>query len=269
MYRAVRIVRRSRVIQKMDEQFRMRSVLVVFDFDHTISNDNTDVVARKLLPQEKLTDSVKELCRPYGWIAYMAKIFELLHANSIDIKQIERAIVNISPVPGIETLLKELHSNDCEIIIISDSNTLFIDYWLKSKHLDHVITKVFTNPARLDEKGMIQIDMYHVQDSCKLSTVNLCKGQILETYIKQRRDEGVNFDRVVYVGDGKNDLCPILRLSERDLAFPRKDYMLIKILNDTENHEILKVKARVFPWSDGIQILKKLEEEIGLSQSSL
>ncbi|XP_043256021.1 pyridoxal phosphate phosphatase PHOSPHO2-like [Colletes gigas] len=247
----------------------MHSVLVAFDFDHTITNDNTDVVARKLLPQEKLTDSVKELCRSSGWIAYMAKIFELLHSNCIDIKQIERAIVNIPPVPGIEKLLRELHSNGCEIIIISDSNTLFISDWLKSKKLDHIITQVFTNPAKLDDNGVIRLDMYHVQDFCKLSTVNLCKGQILESYIKKRRDEGVHFDRIVYVGDGKNDLCPILRLSERDLAFPRKDYMLMKILNGTENHEIPKVKARIFPWSDGVQILKKLQEEIGLSQSSL
>ncbi|XP_076625500.1 pyridoxal phosphate phosphatase PHOSPHO2 [Colletes latitarsis] len=247
----------------------MHSVLVAFDFDHTITNDNTDVVARKLLPQEKLTDSVKELCRSSGWIAYMAKIFELLHSNYIDIKQIERAIVNIPPVPGIEKLLRELHSNGYEIIIISDSNTLFISDWLKSKKLDHIIAQVFTNPAKLDDNGVIRLDMYHVQDFCKLSTVNLCKGQILESYIKKRRDEGVHFDRIVYVGDGKNDLCPILRLSERDLVFPRKDYMLMKILNGTENYEIPKVKARIFPWSDGIQILKKLQEEIGLSQSSL
>ncbi|XP_015438200.1 PREDICTED: probable phosphatase phospho2, partial [Dufourea novaeangliae] len=238
-----------------------RSVLVAFDFDHTISNDNTDVVARKLLPQEKLTDSVKELCRTSGWIPYMAKIFELLHSCSIDSKQIEKAIINIPPVPGVEKLLRELHVRGCEIIIISDSNTLFIGQWLKNRKLDHLVAQVFTNPAKFDENGVLRIDMYHVQDSCKLSTVNLCKGQILESYIKKRRNEGVHFDRVVYVGDGKNDLCPILRLSERDLAFPRQDYILVKILNSTEKMDIPKVKSRVFPWSDGMQILKKLEEE--------
>lgn len=116
---------------------------------------------------------------------------------------------------------------------------------------------------------MIRLDMYHVQDSCKLSTINLCKGQILDSYIKARKDQGMHFDRVVYVGDGKNDLCPILRLSERDLAFPRKDYMLIKILSGSENYEIPKVKASVFPWSNGTEILKKLQEEIELSENSL
>ncbi|XP_078052648.1 putative phosphatase phospho2 [Augochlora pura] len=239
-----------------------RSVLVVFDFDHTISNDNTDVVARKLLPQEKLTDNVKQLYRTSGWIPYMAKIFELLHSSLIDIKQIEKAIINIPSVPGIENLLKELHVRGCEIIIISDANTLFIDQWLRSKKLDHVITKVFTNPAKVDANGVIRIDMYHVQLSCKLSTVNLCKGQILESYIKQRKNEGVHFDRVAYVGDGRNDLCPSLRLTERDFVFPRENYMLIKILNGSKKMDIPEMKARVFPWSDGTQILETLEDEV-------
>lgn len=240
-----------------------RSVLVAFDFDHTITDDNTDIVARNLLPKEKITDSVKNLYRSSGWIAYMAKIFELLHSNSIDIKQIKTAIVNIPPVSGIETLLKELFVRGYEIIIISDSNTFFINEWLKNRNLNNIITQIFTNPAYVGDDGMIKLDMYHVQNSCKLSTVNLCKGQILEDYIKKRNNENVHFDRIIYIGDGKNDLCPILRLSERDIAFPREDYVLMKILNNTENNQIPKINARVFPWNDGIQILKKLEEEIG------
>lgn len=238
-------------------------MLVAFDFDHTIANDNTDVVARKLLPEEKLPDNVKDLYRSSGWIAYMGKIFELLHSSSIDAKQIENAIVNIPAVPGIEKLLRELHGRGAEIIIISDSNTLFIDQWLTSKKLDNVITRVFTNPARIDEEGVMRVDMYHVQNTCKLSTVNLCKGQILEDYIKKRAGEGINFGRIAYVGDGRNDLCPILRLSEGDLAFPRKDYVLIKVLNNAESYEFPPVKARVIPWSDGMHILQTLEQEIG------
>ena len=49
----------------------------------------------------------------------------------------------------------------------------------------------------------------------------MCKGNILEEYINERRAQGVVYDFVAYSGDGKNDLCPTLRLSENDLAFPR------------------------------------------------
>ena len=49
----------------------------------------------------------------------------------------------------------------------------------------------------------------------------MCKGDIIEEYIKERGEKGVVYDFIAYSGDGKNDLCPTLRLSENDLAFPR------------------------------------------------
>ena len=49
----------------------------------------------------------------------------------------------------------------------------------------------------------------------------MCKGDIIEEYIKERREQGVVYDLFAYSGDGKNDLCPTLRLSGNDLSFPR------------------------------------------------
>ena len=40
----------------------------------------------------------------------------------------------------------------------------------------------------------------------------LCKGDILEAHIKERRaEEGVEYDFVVFCGDGTADLCAVLR----------------------------------------------------------
>ncbi|XP_015592304.1 pyridoxal phosphate phosphatase PHOSPHO2 [Cephus cinctus] len=241
-----------------------RPLLVAFDFDHTIVDDNTDIVVRKLLPEEKLPDSVRGLYRSDGWTAYMRKIFELLHANGISLSQIDTAIQNILPVAGIETLLHKLHDSNCEIIIISDSNSLLISTWLKHKKLDNLIAQVFTNPAWANENGMMCIDMYHVQDWCKLSTKNLCKGHILEEYIKKRFEDGVQFEKIMYVGDGRNDLCPILRLSENDIAFPRKEYALIKILNDPQSEKGQSVKAQVYPWNNATDILHEIIQKVNL-----
>ncbi|XP_015173726.1 PREDICTED: probable phosphatase phospho2 isoform X2 [Polistes dominula] len=143
--------------------------LIVFDFDHTIVDDNTDLIVRNLLPDDQLTDEVQNLYLKNGWTLYMNKIFELLHKNSIGLKEIEAAIIDIPSTPGFDVLIKELHILGYEIIIISDSNSLLIDIWLKSRQLDKSISKVFTNPAHVSDDGMIKINMYHVQDFCKLS----------------------------------------------------------------------------------------------------
>lgn len=38
-------------------------------------------------------------------------------------------------------------------------------------------------------------------------------GEELEAYLHRKGSDGF-YDRMVYVGDGKNDFCPILRLRE-------------------------------------------------------
>lgn len=233
-------------------------LLVAFDFDHTIVDDNTDIVVRKLLPEAKLPDSVRGLYRSDGWTVYMERIFELLYANSIGEGEINAAIDNIPAVSGMENLLKRLHASNCDVIIISDSNSIFIERWLKHKQLHHLVSHVFTNPAEYDDSGLLKIHMYHSQDWCELSTKNLCKGHILQSYIEESREKGTYFERVAYVGDGKNDFCPVLRLSDEDFAFPRSGYPLLKILNDAKANETHQVKAEIFPWHEATDILQEL-----------
>ncbi|EZA61649.1 hypothetical protein DMN91_008645 [Ooceraea biroi] len=237
------------------------TILAAFDFDHTICDDNTDVVVRKLLSEEKIPEDVKSLYKSSGWIAYMGRIFELLHENNVDAQQIENAVANIPAVAGIATVLTSLRASNHDVVIISDSNSLFIDCWLKSKKLERVVSRVFTNPAWYDGNGMLRVSMYHTQRSCQLSAVNLCKGQVLTDYVKERRDQGVNFDRIIYVGDGRNDLCPILRLSRDDLACPRQDYALIDILDKLPPDR--KMKAQVVPWENGRDLRCSLERVVG------
>lgn len=239
-----------------------RSVLAAFDFDHTICDGNTDVVVRKLLPDEKIPEDVKVLYKSNGWITYMVKIMELLHENGIDARQIENAIDGIPEVAGIEELLVVLHANGHEIIIISDSNSIFINRWLKSRKLEHVVSRIFTNPAYYNDAGRMRVDGYHIQDTCHLSTVNLCKGQILMDYVDKRRKQGRRYERIVYVGDGKNDLCPILRLSQTDLACPRKGYVLVEKLSKLPRDAT--TKARVVQWDDGRDLRRNLEQILEL-----
>ncbi|XP_044577465.1 pyridoxal phosphate phosphatase PHOSPHO2-like isoform X2 [Cotesia glomerata] len=237
-----------------------KPILMSFDFDHTIIDKNSDIVIRDLLPKE-CTETVKKLYKSCdSWTIFMRNIFELLHSNKITQKEINDVINCIPSVQGFEELLKNLHSNNCEVIIVSDSNSVFIENWLSYKQLNYTVNEIFTNPAWFDDKDLLNIEPYHEQNWCTLSEKNLCKGFILEEYIKKRKEHGVTFERIAYAGDGKNDLCPMLRLSDKDFAFPRQDYPIIKLLNepDTKN----KVKAKVIPWKTGSDIWNVLHPKI-------
>ncbi|KAL3283603.1 hypothetical protein HHI36_006741 [Cryptolaemus montrouzieri] len=239
--------------------------LAVFDFDHTIIEDNTDTAVAALIPGE-IPPKLKELHRKDGWTAFMQGVFDILHANNITKETITDVITKLKPINGMTTLIKELATNlNHDVIIISDSNSYFIESWLKNCNLKEYVLKVFTNPGDFVD-GALKIQMYHLQDSCDLSTKNLCKGQILEDFIKSQKGKDIEYDRVIYSGDGSNDFCPILRLNPCDCAFVRDNYKCLDLVRKSENQEIkdkhgnpLIVKAKVYVWKNGYDILEDLK----------
>lgn len=107
----------------------------------------------------------------------------------------------------------------------------------QSKDMSDFFEEIITNPAEWDESGLLKlrrrIDPSGPQHLCKVGcSPNMCKGSAflffvcvylslsntdvlvgeeLEAFLNK---SGYSFDRVVYVGDGHNDFCPILRLRQ-------------------------------------------------------
>lgn len=55
----------------------------------------------------------------------------------------------------------------------------------------------------------------------------MCKGEELEAFLDRNGGRGA-WDRIVYIGDGSNDFCPLLRLTSNDLALVRFDFGLAR-----------------------------------------
>ncbi|XP_044751138.1 probable phosphatase phospho2 isoform X2 [Coccinella septempunctata] len=211
--------------------------LAVFDFDHTIIELNSDVVIASMIPGG-VPESVKKLHCNNGWIAYMQGVFDTLHIRGYNQDFINNIIMKLDPVVGMLDLIKELVvSFNYDVIIISDSNSHFIDTWLTYNNLKKHILEVFSNPA-VFEGDLLKIKPYHLQDYCNLSSKNLCKGQILQDFITQQKKDGNIYNRILYAGDGANDLCPILRLKNCDHAFVRSRYKLEELIEKVNNGEI-------------------------------
>ncbi|KAL7637089.1 UNVERIFIED_CONTAM: hypothetical protein RMT77_012847 [Armadillidium vulgare] len=233
----------------------VKKILIALDFDHTIIDDNSDTSLYKLAPDKKIPPELKALYHENGWTHYMNEVFKYLHRNNVRKQDILSCLENIPLTEGMNELFSTLPEDLTEYIIISDSNTIFIDHILNHKNIRHKFRNIFTNHGEFGENGLLRINMYHVQNWCDLSTVNLCKGDILASYVASRLNEGVEFPRLAYVGDGFNDFCPCLRLTENDGAFPRIDYKLLKTISKMEKDHHLTIKAKVFPWSTAKDIL--------------
>lgn len=249
--------------------------LAAFDFDHTIVEQNTDTVCRDMLLEGKksaLRQQLASIAASEGWTEHMARVFLELHKRQIGPNRLLNRIQQLPEVKGMSKLLRKLHDNyKCDLIIISDSNSVFIDAWLNAYRLidPPLFRQIFTNPAHFDEEGLLHISPFHNQVDCKLSARNLCKGKVLCEFINEQNSAKNPYSRVFYIGDGHNDLCPVLRLRSQDIACARQGYALAATLTDCKSKRkpdarlepiCQKPAAQVLFWSDGYDLLHQLEK---------
>ncbi|XP_071515740.1 pyridoxal phosphate phosphatase PHOSPHO2-like isoform X2 [Panulirus ornatus] len=240
------------------ENKKKHKVLLALDFDHTVIDNNSDTYIYKLAPGCKIPDDLKVLYRKDGWTQYMGEVFKFLHRNGIKKEAILDCLKEIKLTEGMKELFTGVPRDLTEFIIISDANSVFIDHILRNCGVRDLFSELFTNPAQFDENGCLHLQMYHLQDWCTLSTKNLCKGDILANYVKQRENEDVTFSTIAYVGDGTNDFCPSLRLKECDIVFPRCGYSLVDFIPKMESEKGVKIEADVCQWDTGKDILEHL-----------
>lgn len=162
--------------------------------------------------------------------------------------------------PGMTDLLTFIseNKNTIDCIVLSDSNTVFINWILHASGLQAAVDQVFSNPAKFNADGYMEVQPYHSHD-CNLCPVNLCKKKVLELYLSEKSSAGVEYEQVLYVGDGGNDLCPTSCLRGQDVVMPRKGYTLENLIAKLRaQEENPSLKARVVTWRCGTDILQEV-----------
>nr|XP_039273424.1 pyridoxal phosphate phosphatase PHOSPHO2-like [Styela clava] len=235
------------------------TLLLAFDFDHTIVDANTDTAIYKLSPNGDIPSEVKLPYKKGQWTAYMNAVFQYLHAECDATKDRYEEVLRMLPLTAYMVEIFQFirqHQANIDFIIISDSNTWFIDIVLSQHNAKDLPIKVFTNEALFRDDGMLQMTPYHIHDH-DICPYNLCKGRVMQEFIAERQLAGVSYSNIVYVGDGTNDYCPATTLSDKDMLFARKGFSLHKKLMKLEN-DVLKCEVKT--WESGVEILPSLKK---------
>ncbi|KAG2486783.1 hypothetical protein HYH03_014582 [Edaphochlamys debaryana] len=107
--------------------------------------------------------------------------------------------------------------------------------------LSGAFLQVITNPAHVHPSSRgIEVTPHHgpgprsaaPPHACRLCHANLCKRTALRKLLSELQARGLTSPatQLVYVGDGKNDLCPALELRPGDVVMPRVGFALHKLL---------------------------------------
>ena len=228
-------------------------LLVVFDFDHTIIDAYSDIHVNKLFPSdEERLIAEKNRSQFNCWTDRMQETFRQLHQCHIKENDYIQNMQEIPLTNGFSHLIEYLYSlPNSYLIVVSDSNLVFINTILKHYHLDHAFKDIFTNPAYFNKDDQCLIIEQYGQQTCQTCPSNMCKREIIENYLRKKFSEEVS---VLFIGDGHNDICPANSLKKGDLVCARTGYRMAKVLKQQEELGEKQLQADFFEWNDGKEI---------------
>ncbi|WFD22218.1 pyridoxal phosphatase [Malassezia equina] len=218
------------------------SQLVVFDFDWSLADQDTDRWVHEVLsPRLRIEFVQKKPTMQFTdmWYVYAsnqsAYLLEELHKEGHSREAIEDALRSMPMHPAMIRGVRTLQTSHphTDFFLLSNSNEVYIQTILPSKGLTEppLFKEIVTNPAHWEPNGLLRLSRRISPDgpqhSCRVGcSANMCKGDELDAY--RARHASSHYQRIVYVGDGGNDFCPILRLGKNDAAFVRRNRGLSK-----------------------------------------
>ncbi|XP_062206714.1 inorganic pyrophosphatase 1-like [Phragmites australis] len=232
----------------------MAGIVVVFDFDKTIIDVDSDNWVVDNLGATELFD---RLLPTMPWNTLMDTMMGELHAQGKTLADIAEVLKAAPLDPHVPAAIKAAYALGCDLRVLSDANLFFIEAILEHHGLRGCFTEVNTNPSHIDADGRLRIAPYHdfrsAPHGCGVGTCppNMCKGQVLDRIL---REASAGRKRVIYLGDGRGDYCPSLRLGREDFMMPRRGYPVWDLIR--ENPALLQ--AEVHPWGDGAEMEETL-----------
>uniref|UniRef100_A0A0D9V516 Uncharacterized protein n=1 Tax=Leersia perrieri TaxID=77586 RepID=A0A0D9V516_9ORYZ len=233
-------------------------IVVVFDFDKTIIDVDSD---NWVVDGLGATEEFERLLPTMPWNTLMDTMMCELHARGKTIHDVADVLRSAPLDRRVVSAIKACYGLGCDLRILSDANRFFIETILDHHGLRGYFSEINTNPSHVDADGRLRIAPYHDfhagPHGCGLGICppNMCKGQVLD---RIRASAGVD-KRVIYLGDGRGDYCPSLRLGRDDFVMPRRGFPVWELI--CEDPSLLK--AEVHPWADGEEMEETLLRLVG------
>lgn len=239
------------------------SFLFIFDFDETLS------IRPSYLPIEELAPNVDQLDLPsmderyvHGhrcWNRRMTELHQRLFEQGVSTEQLLETFRRLELSPGTEELFRAIHAQHHKIIVLSGACDLVVEECLRAHDLLQFVEKIESNPVR-QMHPVIIIDDYEkpLQTDCALCEPNLCKGSVIDRY--RKRD---SYEKIIFVGDGDNDVCAALHLNEGDCVFAKYDpesgriYHMYEML---KNQYLSELKTELCVWKTMVDVHRILKE---------
>ncbi|KAL0371770.1 UNVERIFIED_CONTAM: Inorganic pyrophosphatase 2 [Sesamum calycinum] len=190
-----------------------------------------------------------------------------VHAQEKTLEDIKEVLRRVPMHPRVVPAIKKAHALGCDLRIVSDANTLFIETILDHLGIKNCFTEINTNPNYIDDQGRLRISPYVDFHTCPHGC-NLCPPNMWHDH---REDPSIH-------SQGREEEDDIFRRWERRFLpefeaqrrrFHDAEEELSRLDLICENRALLR--AEIHEWSNGAElgrILLELIEKISIQESN-
>lgn len=150
---------------------------------HTTHTPSQDRWVFEVLDPKKRRQ-MKTLKATVQWTDLVAMKMKELHADGKTREQVENALKEMPFHPAMKRGLENLKKRnpDVDLVILSNSNEVYIRTILEDKKISHLFDAIITNKAEWTPKGCLnvsrRVDPNGPQHQCKIGcSPNMCKGK--------------------------------------------------------------------------------------------
>lgn len=265
-----------------------KEVLLLFDFDKTITDfDAGERLVEELAPE--LVPQLKSLDMPANFVPVTNDVLRELQRRGVSRDRLLSTLqlLGTELPPAMTKLLRFAYRKAVDVKVLSDCNSVFISHILAGAKLGPCVKEVITNTAAFESAVVVDvvataggsstdggllggagltsaapkpsgqrlvIACRHPTDApphgCRLCPSSLCKGAELAAIQSTRQ-----YKRVVFCGDGANDICPATRLGEKDVVLARRGHALGNyVQNAPHTPGAAPIVAQVHLWDNHEQL---------------
>ena len=148
----------------------------------------------------------------------MQSILDEMRKDGVGRAEMESALASMPLMSNAFEFVTAVSKSGAVQRILSDANTWFINHILEVKGLSNCFDRVVSNWGRWELGGIADQSRFVLSPAtpghgCQLCPPNLCKGRVLDEWMNEKE-----WARIIYVGDGRGDLCPAMRLLQNSRA---------------------------------------------------
>ena len=240
---------------------KKKKSLLIFDFDKTIIDDDSyGHVILKTLTKEELQNIFDR--RNENWVDGYNYSLKQIKYHGKTKEDFDKMLDELSLTKGMADLFSYIKAqkNNYDSIILSCGYDYVIKYILKKFNISNVFLDIICNPSREanpDETDQFIYVMKKKPHDCDKCNPCSCKNNEFKEFSSTH--DMNNYDKIIFICDGYNDICLAKNLGKNDITMARKDFALHKQLK--ENNSINNLNCKFEVWENGndiINILKSL-----------